>query len=79
MKASAACLRKLVAALKTSADVSTSQNVAQLDDLADVSEELSPGYEGTSTRWRQSTTIHARDSDSQAPASDHSYTILSTQ
>lgn len=43
MKASAACLRKLSAAVRSNADVSTPQNVAQLDDLADISKEISPG------------------------------------
>lgn len=43
MKASAACLRKLMSAVKTNADVSTSQNLDQLDDLADLSKEISPG------------------------------------
>lgn len=43
MKASAACLRKLSAAVRSNGDVSTPQNVAQLDDLADISKEISPG------------------------------------
>lgn len=45
MKASAACLRKLMSAVKTHGDVSTPQNVAQLDDLADITKELSPGVD----------------------------------
>lgn len=45
MKASAACLRKLTSAVKTNADVSTSQNLAQLDDLADISKDISPGVD----------------------------------
>ncbi|KAI9546100.1 Cyclin-D1-binding protein 1 [Dissostichus eleginoides] len=45
MKASAACLRKLTSAVKTHGDVSTPQNVAQLDDLADITKELSPGVD----------------------------------
>lgn len=43
MKASAACLRKLMSAVKTNGDVSAPQNVAQLDDLADITNEISPG------------------------------------
>lgn len=43
MKAAAACLRKLAAAVSANADVSTSHSVAQLDDLADLSKEISPG------------------------------------
>ncbi|XP_073324878.1 cyclin-D1-binding protein 1 homolog [Pagrus major] len=42
MKASAACLRKLTSAVKANGDVSTSQNLAQLDDLADITKEISP-------------------------------------
>lgn len=45
MKASAACLRKLNSAVKANGDVSTSQNLAQLDDLADISKEISPGVD----------------------------------
>ncbi|XP_026202950.1 cyclin-D1-binding protein 1 homolog [Anabas testudineus] len=45
MKASAACLRKLTSAVKTNGDVSTPQNVAQLDDLADITCEISPGVD----------------------------------
>lgn len=43
MKASAACLRKLTSAIKANGDFSTPQNVAQLDDLADIIKEISPG------------------------------------
>ncbi|XP_026162495.1 cyclin-D1-binding protein 1 homolog [Mastacembelus armatus] len=45
MKASAACLRKLMSAVKMHGDVSLPQNVAQLDDLADITKELSPGID----------------------------------
>lgn len=45
MKASAACLRKLTSAVKANGDVTTSQNVAQLDDLADITKEISPGVD----------------------------------
>ncbi|KAM9362189.1 cyclin-D1-binding protein 1 homolog [Symphorus nematophorus] len=45
MKASAACLRKLTSAVKSNGDVTTSQNLAQLDDLADISKEISPGVD----------------------------------
>lgn len=43
MKASLACLKKLSAAVRSNGDVGTPQNVAQLDDLADISKEISPG------------------------------------
>lgn len=43
MKASLACLKKITAAVRSNGDVSTPQNVAQLDDLADISKEISPG------------------------------------
>lgn len=43
MKASVACLRKLTAAIKANGDVTTCRNLAQLDDLADISKEVSPG------------------------------------
>uniref|UniRef100_A0A3B5A148 Cyclin D1 binding protein 1 n=1 Tax=Stegastes partitus TaxID=144197 RepID=A0A3B5A148_9TELE len=43
MKAATACLRKLTSAVKANGDCSTAQNVAQLDDLADISKEISPG------------------------------------
>ncbi|XP_028302735.1 cyclin-D1-binding protein 1 homolog [Gouania willdenowi] len=42
MKASAACIRKLTSAVKTNGDFSDGQNVAQLDQLAHVSKEISP-------------------------------------
>uniref|UniRef100_A0A3Q3XK88 Cyclin D-type binding-protein 1 n=1 Tax=Mola mola TaxID=94237 RepID=A0A3Q3XK88_MOLML len=42
MKASVACLRKLTAAIKANGDVTTCRNLAQLDDLADISKEVSP-------------------------------------
>ena len=42
MKASAACLRKLTAAVRSNGDVTTAQNVAQLDDLADATNHISP-------------------------------------
>ncbi|KAM3621518.1 uncharacterized protein V6R79_012259 [Siganus canaliculatus] len=45
MKAAAATLRKLTSAVKSNGDVSTSHNLAQLDDLADASKELSPGVD----------------------------------
>ncbi|XP_053172009.1 cyclin-D1-binding protein 1 homolog [Scomber japonicus] len=45
MKASAACLRKLTSAVRANGDVTTSQNVAQLDDLADISKDISPGVD----------------------------------
>ncbi|XP_010749247.3 cyclin-D1-binding protein 1 homolog [Larimichthys crocea] len=45
MKASAACIRKLSAAVKANGNFSTPENVAQLDDLADISKEISPGVD----------------------------------
>ncbi|KAK7915671.1 hypothetical protein WMY93_011432 [Mugilogobius chulae] len=45
MKASAACLRKLTSAVRTHADGSCSHNLAQLDDLADSSRDISPGVD----------------------------------
>lgn len=45
MKAAAACARKSAAAVKTRANVSTPQNLAQLDDLADVTGDISPGVD----------------------------------
>ncbi|XP_041834948.1 cyclin-D1-binding protein 1 homolog isoform X1 [Melanotaenia boesemani] len=45
MKAAAACLRKLTSAVRANADFSVPQNVAQLDDLSDVSREVSPGVD----------------------------------
>uniref|UniRef100_A0A3Q0T575 Cyclin D-type binding-protein 1 n=1 Tax=Amphilophus citrinellus TaxID=61819 RepID=A0A3Q0T575_AMPCI len=45
MKASVACLRKLSSAVRANGDFSTPQNVSQLDDLADISKEISPGVD----------------------------------
>nr|XP_019960767.1 PREDICTED: cyclin-D1-binding protein 1 [Paralichthys olivaceus] len=45
IKASAACLRKLTSAIKANGDVTTSQNLSQLDDLADITKEISPGVD----------------------------------
>uniref|UniRef100_A0A3Q3ER21 Cyclin D-type binding-protein 1 n=1 Tax=Labrus bergylta TaxID=56723 RepID=A0A3Q3ER21_9LABR len=45
MKASAACLRKLTSAVRANGDVGTLQNLAQLDDLADISKEISPSVD----------------------------------
>ncbi|XP_041634289.1 cyclin-D1-binding protein 1 homolog [Cheilinus undulatus] len=45
MKASAACLRKLSSAVRANGDVSTPQKLEQLDDLADISKEISPGVD----------------------------------
>lgn len=45
MKASTACLRKLTSAVKANGDSGSPQNVAQLDDLADISKEISPGVD----------------------------------
>uniref|UniRef100_A0A1A7W853 Cyclin D-type binding-protein 1 n=1 Tax=Iconisemion striatum TaxID=60296 RepID=A0A1A7W853_9TELE len=45
MKASVACLRKLTSAVQANGDISVPQNVAQLDDLADISMEISPGID----------------------------------
>ncbi|XP_028970092.2 cyclin-D1-binding protein 1 homolog [Esox lucius] len=45
VKASAACLRKLSSAVKANGDVSTPENVAQLDDLADIAKEISPSVD----------------------------------
>ncbi|XP_015258637.1 PREDICTED: cyclin-D1-binding protein 1 [Cyprinodon variegatus] len=42
MKAAAGCLRKLASAVKANGDSAAPQNVAQLDDLADMSREISP-------------------------------------
>ncbi|XP_056130101.1 cyclin-D1-binding protein 1 homolog [Lampris incognitus] len=42
MKASAACLRKLTSAIRANGDVTTPQNRSQLDDLADITKEISP-------------------------------------
>lgn len=43
MKAATACLRKLTSAVKANGDLSVPRNVAQLDDMADISVEISPG------------------------------------
>ncbi|KAM7401599.1 hypothetical protein PAMP_016903 [Pampus punctatissimus] len=45
IKASAACLRKLTSAVKANGDVTTNQNLAQLDDLADITKDISPGVD----------------------------------
>uniref|UniRef100_A0A1A7Z8L0 Cyclin D-type binding-protein 1 n=1 Tax=Nothobranchius furzeri TaxID=105023 RepID=A0A1A7Z8L0_NOTFU len=45
MKASAVCLRKLASAVQANGDINVPQNVAQLDDLADISMEISPGID----------------------------------
>uniref|UniRef100_A0A3Q1FFP7 Cyclin D-type binding-protein 1 n=1 Tax=Acanthochromis polyacanthus TaxID=80966 RepID=A0A3Q1FFP7_9TELE len=45
VKASTACLRKLTLAVKTNGNSGSPQNVAQLDDLADISKEISPGVD----------------------------------
>ncbi|XP_070758845.1 cyclin-D1-binding protein 1 homolog [Enoplosus armatus] len=45
MKASAACLRKLTSAVRANGNVTTPQNLAQLDDLADITKEISPGVD----------------------------------
>ncbi|KAJ0023484.1 hypothetical protein NQD34_003383 [Periophthalmus magnuspinnatus] len=42
MKAAAACLRKLTSAVRSNADVTSAQSLAQLDDLADISKDISP-------------------------------------
>lgn len=44
MKASKACLKKVLGALKTHGKVETADQVAQLDDLADITQEVSPRY-----------------------------------
>ncbi|XP_030635845.1 cyclin-D1-binding protein 1 homolog isoform X2 [Chanos chanos] len=45
MKASAACLRKLSAAVRTNGNLDTEENIAQLDDLADAAHEISPSVD----------------------------------
>uniref|UniRef100_A0A4W5KM96 Cyclin D-type binding-protein 1 n=1 Tax=Hucho hucho TaxID=62062 RepID=A0A4W5KM96_9TELE len=45
MKASAACLRKLLSAVKANGNVSMPASVAQLDDLADIAKEISPSVD----------------------------------
>lgn len=44
MKASGACLRKLSSAVRNNGRVETEENIAQLDDLADVAKDVSPGW-----------------------------------
>ncbi|XP_018419812.1 PREDICTED: cyclin-D1-binding protein 1 [Nanorana parkeri] len=45
MKASKACLKKVLGALKTHGKVETADQVAQLDDLADITQEVSPSVD----------------------------------
>ncbi|XP_069025751.1 cyclin-D1-binding protein 1 homolog [Embiotoca jacksoni] len=45
MKAAAACLRKLTSAVKANGGLIAPQDVAQLDDLADISKDISPGID----------------------------------
>ncbi|KAG7478236.1 hypothetical protein MATL_G00078370 [Megalops atlanticus] len=45
MKASAACLKKLSAAIKANGKVDSPENIAQLDDLADITKEISPSVD----------------------------------
>ncbi|XP_048878889.1 cyclin-D1-binding protein 1 homolog [Brienomyrus brachyistius] len=45
MKASAACLRKLTAAVKSNGNASSSESIAQLDDLADITKDISPSVD----------------------------------
>ncbi|XP_053309636.1 cyclin-D1-binding protein 1 [Spea bombifrons] len=45
MKASKACLKKVLGALKAQGKVDTDEHVAQLDDLADVTQEISPSVD----------------------------------
>ncbi|XP_063281541.1 cyclin-D1-binding protein 1 isoform X2 [Pelobates fuscus] len=45
MKASKACLKKLLGALKAHGKVDTSEHIAQLDDLADITQEISPSVD----------------------------------
>ncbi|KAK7915670.1 hypothetical protein WMY93_011431 [Mugilogobius chulae] len=54
MKASAACLRKLTSAVRTHADGSCSHNLAQLDDLADSSRDISPVIREKERKRRES-------------------------
>ena len=42
MKASGACLRKLSSAVRTNGDAGSAQNRAQLDDLEELSKDVSP-------------------------------------
>ncbi|PIO32008.1 hypothetical protein AB205_0058040, partial [Aquarana catesbeiana] len=45
MKASKACMKKVLGALKTHGKVETADQVAQLDDLADITQEVSPSVD----------------------------------
>ncbi|XP_069608346.1 cyclin-D1-binding protein 1 [Ranitomeya imitator] len=45
MKASKACLKKVLGTLKAHGKVETSEQVAQLDDLADITQEVSPSVD----------------------------------
>ncbi|XP_075773837.1 cyclin-D1-binding protein 1 isoform X1 [Pelodiscus sinensis] len=45
MKASKACLKKLLGAVKVHGKADTSEQVAQLDDLADITNEISPSID----------------------------------
>lgn len=45
MKAAAACLRKLTSAVRANGDCAVPQNIAQHDDLADISREISPSVD----------------------------------
>ncbi|XP_036386813.1 cyclin-D1-binding protein 1 homolog [Megalops cyprinoides] len=45
MKASAACLKKLSAAIKANGKVDSPEHIAQLDDLADITKEISPSVD----------------------------------
>ncbi|KAG9473954.1 hypothetical protein GDO78_004319 [Eleutherodactylus coqui] len=47
MKASKACLKKVLGSLKAHGKVETPEQVAQLDDLADITQEVSPRYRDT--------------------------------
>ncbi|MFT7819330.1 cyclin-D1-binding protein 1 [Arapaima gigas] len=45
MKASAACLRKLSAAVKSNGKANSPESIAQLDDLADIAKDISPSVD----------------------------------
>ncbi|KAL2078417.1 hypothetical protein ACEWY4_026102 [Coilia grayii] len=45
MKASAACLKKLSTAIKNNGKADTPDNIAQLDDLADITHDISPSVD----------------------------------
>ncbi|XP_053288605.1 cyclin-D1-binding protein 1 homolog isoform X2 [Pleuronectes platessa] len=45
IKASAACLKKMLSSVKANGDVTTPLNLSQLDDLADITKEISPGVD----------------------------------